>query len=209
MQKKFLVVSGIAIVAAVSILFCLPVFSGNNNVGNSVISGTADNTPSDSVKEEMKWYTVSEALELQKTTGKKIFIDVYTTWCGPCRMLSTGTFTNDVIAKELTDYYIPAKFNAESNDTIIFKGQTFTNPNYSPQPRKSTHPFAVYIASTPQGLGYPTMVFLDEESNMIQPISGYLTPQQLEPILSFFGTNAYKSTDWNTYYNSFKSSISQ
>ena len=78
-----------------------------------------------------------------------------------------------------------------------------------PATAQSTHPFAVYIASTPQGLGYPTMVFLDEESNMIQPISGYLTPQQLEPILSFFGTNAYKSTDWNTYYNSFKSSISQ
>ncbi len=83
------------------------------------------------------------------------------------------------------------------------------NRNYTPTPRKSTHDFAVYIASTQQGLGYPTMVFLDSSLNMIQPISGYLVPSQLEPILSFFGTDAYKTTDWETYYKGFTSQISQ
>ena len=124
-------------------------------------------------------------------------------------MLDANTFSNPVIRKILSEYYIPTKFNAESGDSILFKGQTFTNPNYSPQPRKSTHEFAVYIASTQNGLGYPTMVFLDEELNMIQPIAGYLTPQQLEPILVYFGTDANKTTDWPTYYAAFKSSISQ
>jgi thioredoxin-related protein len=53
------------------------------------------------------------------------------------------------------------------------------------------------------------MVFLDEQQNLIQPISGYLVPERLEPILAYFGSNAYKDTDWDTYYKNFKSNISQ
>lgn len=209
MQKKYLVILGVAILAAGTIAAINPSFAGKTDV---ISSQSIDNeliveegTPTDT----FKWYSINEALALQATTGKKMFIDVYTTWCGPCKMLDANTFSNPVIQKLLAEHFIPTKFNAESGEVVSFKGQNFENRNYSPTPRKSTHDFAIYIASTQQGLGYPTMVFLDEELNMIQPISGYLVPSQLEPILTFFGTNTYKTTDWETYFKTFKSQLSQ
>ena len=38
-------------------------------------------------QEKIKWYTVEEAFEAGKIERRKFFIDVYTTWCGPCRIL--------------------------------------------------------------------------------------------------------------------------
>ena len=35
--------------------------------------------------QEINWVTFEEALELQKKKPKKIMIDMYTEWCGPCR----------------------------------------------------------------------------------------------------------------------------
>ena len=42
--------------------------------------------------QEINWMSMNEALNAQKKNPKKIFIDVYTVWCGPCRMLSEKTF---------------------------------------------------------------------------------------------------------------------
>lgn len=209
MQKKYYALVVVIILVAATLAFGLPINLANSAKEISQNSKIELVISADTVKESMSWYTTQEAIDLQKTKPRKIFLDVYTTWCGPCKMLTANTFSNPVIQKLLTDYYLPSKFNAESNEVIEFKGATYKNPKYSPQPRQSTHEFAIYIASTPQGLGYPTMVFLDEEGNMIQPISGYLTPQQLEPILTFFGTDAYKTTDWNTFLTTFTSAISQ
>lgn len=209
MQKKYVFILILVALLAGTIVAVNPAFNNNNEELNSQVADNELVTEGDTTAEAFKWYQMKEALALQEKTGKKMFIDVYTTWCGPCKMLEANTFSNPVIQKLLSEYYIPTKFNAECGDTVVFKGQTFMNRNYTPTPRKSTHDFAVYIASTQQGLGYPTMVFLDSSLNMIQPISGYLVPSQLEPILSFFGTDAYKTTDWETYYKGFTSQISQ
>ena len=37
---------------------------------------------------KINWMTLPEAIEAQKTNPKKIMMDVYTTWCGPCKQLS-------------------------------------------------------------------------------------------------------------------------
>jgi thioredoxin-related protein len=203
-QKKYYVFAAIAVAIIAGILTLNPLRSDAAPVKQEAI--TPDST---TAVAEVKWYTVEEALKMQDSTKKKIFMDVYTTWCGPCKMLDANTFHHPEIMRLLNEYFIPVKFNAESGDTIVYKGQTYVNPNYSPKPRTSTHQFAIYIASTQQGLGYPTMVWLDENGDMIQPLSGYLEPSRLEPILNFFGTNAYKTTTWPDYYKEFKSAITQ
>ena len=38
--------------------------------------------------QEIKWMTMNEALAAQKKVPKKIFMDVYTTWCGPCKAIA-------------------------------------------------------------------------------------------------------------------------
>ena len=54
--------------------------------------------------QQIKWMTFDEAIAAQKKKPKKIFVDIYTNWCGPCKMLSSNTFTNKDLAKYDKDY---------------------------------------------------------------------------------------------------------
>ncbi len=54
----------------------------------------------------VKWYSFEQAVKLNKQNPKKIFIDVYTDWCGWCKRMDKVTFSNPVIAKYLNKYYI-------------------------------------------------------------------------------------------------------
>jgi thiol:disulfide interchange protein len=42
----------------------------------------------------IEWMTFEQALEAQKETPKKILVDVYTDWCGPCKLMDKKTFQN-------------------------------------------------------------------------------------------------------------------
>lgn len=155
---------------------------------------------------EIKWMTLDEALELQKQSPKKIFMDVYTSWCGPCKMLDKRTFHNPDVVDYISQNYYAVKFNAEGNSTVNYKGKTYTNPNYKEElanRRNSPHRFTSYMRIT----GYPTLVFFDESGEFITPLVGYKTPQQLELFLKLFGTDKYKEfktqEEYYKYYNAF------
>ncbi|TYA64899.1 thioredoxin family protein, partial [Seonamhaeicola marinus] len=93
----------------------------------------------------------------QKKTPKKIMMDVYTNWCGPCKMLDRNTFQNQQVANYVNEHYYAVKFNAEGNDQITFDGKTFSNPNYNPanaNRRNSPHELSRYF----QIQAYPTIV---------------------------------------------------
>ena len=49
--------------------------------------------------QKINWVTFEEALELQKKNPKKIMMDVYTVWCGPCKMLDKNTFSDKNVIK--------------------------------------------------------------------------------------------------------------
>ena len=75
----------------------------------------------------VKWYTFEEAVALNKKEPRKIFIDVYTDWCGWCKKMDETTFSKPEIAKILNKDYYAVKFDAESLDTINFAGTRFVN----------------------------------------------------------------------------------
>ncbi|WP_338732798.1 thioredoxin family protein [Mangrovimonas cancribranchiae] len=161
--------------------------------------------------QEINWVSLEEAVELQKKNPKKIILDAYTKWCGPCKMLDRNTFSNKDVAAYINEHYYAVKFNAEGNEEITFKDNTFTNPNYDPAKanrRNSPHQLSRYFSIR----SYPTLVFLDENANLLAPIIGYKTPQQLELYLKLFKDN--KHTDMNTqekfnaYYKAFKPEFS-
>ena len=37
--------------------------------------------------QKVNWVSFEQAVELQKTNPKNIMMDVYTEWCGPCKMM--------------------------------------------------------------------------------------------------------------------------
>jgi len=154
----------------------------------------------------INWVSMDEALALQQKTPKKILIDMYTSWCGPCKMLDRNTFTNKDLIAYVNEHYYAVKFNAEGNETVNFKDQKFTNPNYKPElakRRNSPHEFSRYLGVN----AYPTMVFLGLDAELLAPIPGYQTAQQLELYLKLFKDDTYKKMNnqeaFNTYYKTF------
>jgi len=67
--------------------------------------------------QSINWVSMDEALELQQKTPRKILIDMYTSWCGPCKMLDRNTFTNKDLIAFVNEHYYAVKFNAEGNET--------------------------------------------------------------------------------------------
>ena len=59
-------------------------------------------------------------LGTQKNEPKKIFMDVYTKWCGPCKLLDRKTFANPYVAAYVSEHYYAVKFDAEGQETINF-----------------------------------------------------------------------------------------
>ena len=159
------------------------------------------------IAQEINWVTLEEAIVLQKKNPKKIIMDAYTKWCGPCKMLDKNTFHNSDVVAYINENYYAVKFDAEGNSVITYKDTTFDNPNYDPAKanrRNSTHKLTSYLKIR----AYPTLVFFDEEGSFITPIVGYQTPQQLELYLKLFKSDEHKIMDtqdkFSEYYKAFK-----
>ena len=157
--------------------------------------------------QEINWVTLEEAVKLQKKKPKKIMMDVYTSWCGPCKLLDKNTFGNKDVINYVNKHYYAVKFDAEGNDVITFKGKTIDNPKYDPakaKRRNSTHALTRYFKVN----AYPTIVFMDEEGKTLAPIRGYQKPDQIELYLKMFKNDDHKDMtgqeDFSEYYRAFK-----
>ncbi|MCF4100862.1 thioredoxin fold domain-containing protein [Gillisia sp. M10.2A] len=156
--------------------------------------------------QEIKWMSMNEALAAQKKEPKKIVMDAYTSWCGPCKLMDKNTFTNKDVINYINKHYYAVKFDAEGTEEVMYKGFNYTNPNYDAKRkgRNSQHFFINALKVS----GYPSLVFFDEESNVIAPIAGYRTPEQLEIYLKMIANDDYKKLTsaeaWQKYEKNFK-----
>jgi thioredoxin-related protein len=141
--------------------------------------------PSSSAK--IKWLDFEEAVALNKKKPKKMFIDMYTDWCGWCKKMDGSTFINPVIVEYMNENYYAVKFNAERKDTVNFNGKQYLNPN--PSGTRSTHQLAMELLSG--RMSYPSFIILDEKLNKVTTVPGYRKAPEFESILHFFGENAY------------------
>ncbi len=144
--------------------------------------------------EGIKWHTITEVQQLVKKNPRKIYIDMYTDWCGWCKVMEKNTFSNAQIINELNNNFYAVRFNAEQKEDVVFKNKTF---KYVAQGNRGYHELAASLMNGQ--LSYPTSVFLDENLNLISPLPGYLTPDKLEPILKFIGGDHYKTETWQQF----------
>jgi thioredoxin-related protein len=150
----------------------------------------------------VQWYSIEEAIALQAKTPKKIFVDVYAKWCGPCRMMDRYTFSNPAVADYLNKNFYPVKFDAEQFEPITIKGKTYIfREEYKTQISPGTHEYAIDLLLSEENpqIGYPSTVYLNEKGEKIQILSGYQQPQIILPILVFFAENYYTKTPWDDY----------
>ena len=131
-------------------------------------------------------------------------MDVYTEWCGPCKMMDKNTFENPLIAKFLNDNFYAVKFNAEGTERVSYNGKVYGNPNdKSGRIRNSSHDFSRYLGIN----SYPTIVFFDKDSKPIAPIRGYQGPTQIEVYLKLFLGDRYLSVTNQDEFREFLSSM--
>ena len=165
----------------------------------SVLSGLAFGQAA-----SINWMSFEEALVAQQESPRKIMMDVYTQWCGPCKMMMANTFTNANVIEYVNANYYAVKFDAESPDPVTFQGKEFTNPDYDPnrRGRNGVH----QLSRAMKVSAYPTIVYLNEKASIIAPISGYKQPSQMELYLKFFNevyTDEVDQAQWENYRDNF------
>ncbi len=94
--------------------------------------------------------------ELQAEAQKQhkiIYVDVYTTWCGPCKMMEKNVFTNENVGETFNANFINYQLDAE-------KGE------------------GVELAKKYNIQGYPTSLFLSETSDLLHEKLGAMSTDE-------------------------------
>jgi thioredoxin-related protein len=150
---------------------------------------TTINDPKPGAK-KIKWMTIQEAYAATQKTPKKIFVDVYTDWCGWCKVMDRNTFTNQHIVDYMNENYYSVKLNAEGKDDITLGARTYKSMG-------NVHELAAALL---QGkMSYPTTVYLNEKMELIQPIPGYLEPRMFHQITTYFAGNFHTKESFDQY----------
>lgn len=143
---------------------------------------------------KIKWYSWEEALAESKDNPKKLFIDVYTDWCGWCKRMDKTTFQDPKIVEYMNENFYAVKFNAEQKEDIDYNGHTL---KYRPNGRRGFHELAYSLLDG--RLSYPSYVYLDEVQNRITVSPGYKTADALIKELQYVAEDHYKSTSFRDY----------
>lgn len=128
---------------------------------------------------KIKWLTLEEAEAMNKTAPRNIVVDVYTEWCGPCKMMMAQTFTDPALIKYVNEHFYMVKFNGEGQKPVTFGGKTYTNPKFNPakSPRQRN---AVHEFTRTTGLrGYPTLVIYNPDNKIVKRIVGFQTADKI------------------------------
>lgn len=135
----------------------------------------------------IRWMSFEEAVSLSDKTPKKMFIDVYTDWCGWCKKMDAGTFQDSAVVAYMNEHYYAVKLNAETKDTIRFRDNVFV---YRPEYKAND----IALSLLNGKMGYPSFVILDEGYSIARKLSGYQTTDELLPILKELNAPKQEST---------------
>jgi thioredoxin-related protein len=140
------------------------------------------------------WYTWEQAAVLQTQHKRKIFVDVYTEWCGWCKHMDKTTFTDPAVVKMLNEQYYAVKLDAEQKTDIVFQNTVF---KYVKTGNTGYNELATSLLK--EKMSFPTTVFLDEDYKLIQVLPGFLEPKVFKTIAKYFGEDFYKNTAWEEF----------
>ncbi len=183
---------GTAIIAVLAAILCW-----------SLAPSSAFQTVEGETESLVKWYSLEEASELVKSAPKKVFVDVYTDWCGWCKRMDKDTFQHPQIAEYMNENFYPVKLDGEHKGPIVINGTTFS---YVAGGLRGYHEAAAMLLKGK--MSYPTVAFLDEKMKAVIVAPGYQTPQDLDTMMRYVAEGHQEAgTPYNLFSSTFRSRI--
>ena len=99
--------------------------------------------------------TFAKAIKQAQASGKLIFIDVHTSWCGPCKEMAKTTFTDSEVGDVFNKRFINLKIDAEQDEDGPMISKAYS------------------VAA------YPTLLFINGEGKMVKKLVGKQSKEKL------------------------------
>lgn len=62
---------------------------------------------------EFRDISFAGALKAAKAENKTVFMDCYTSWCGPCKMMTNDIFPQEKVGKYMNENFVCVKYDME------------------------------------------------------------------------------------------------
>lgn len=130
--------------------FCIYSFTSAENtaVGNGLTMNSTSGI-------KFSKLTLAKAIKQAQASGKIIFIDVHTSWCGPCKEMAKTTFTDSEVGDVFNQRFINLKIDAEQDEDGPIVSKTYS------------------VAA------YPTLLFINGEGKMVKKLVGKQSKEKL------------------------------
>ena len=139
--------------------------------------------------EKLEWFAFDAATARAKNEKKHLIVDIYTTWCGWCRIMEKQTYGDPEVAAYLRENFILAKVNGESSAKLRWRGKEMTERQ-----------FARAVGVT----GYPATYFLKPDAELLGGMGGFLRPPEFMIYARYINTRWYEKGKIAAYVDSLR-----
>lgn len=145
------------------------------------------------------WTTWENIQNSPRLKQRKTMIFIYADWCNWCRKMEMETFANPGVSRFMNDHFNLVRFNGEQKEEILFKGKKYGFV------KVGQRGYNEWVALLMNGnVSFPAVVFLDEQGQVVQSISGFKATDELLMIMQYVYSNAYMHTPWAAYQRTAK-----
>lgn len=149
----------------------------------------------------VKWMPLKEATDKNIEAPRKILLNLYNYNRISSSLMRMQTFNHPQIANYLNKKFYPVNIDVYTHDTLEIKGVKYINEN------KDYKYHQLPIAALGGNMMFPAFIFLDEKGTVIGKIQKYMTPEEFEAAMKYYGEDAYKKETFKAYKKKFTTTL--
>lgn len=138
---------------------------------------------------KLAWLAFDAATELAAKQRKHLVVDIYTTWCGWCKVMDRQTYGDPQVSAYLTENFVLAKVNGESSAKLHWKGKELTERQFAKEVGVS---------------GYPATYFMKPDAELLGGVAGYIKSPDFMTYARYVSTRWYERGNVQEYVDSLR-----